>query len=85
MIENNAEVFTDFERVHKAYELDPKANQEEFNEEGERVLGIVRKYENMLCGRSEGTGFGKYATNLSDKFREALRKKFPKIDFVGMK
>lgn len=85
MLENHKDLFVAFTRIHKAYAIDPEKFQKEFNEKGEEVLHIIRRYESMLCGKSEGTGYGKFSSKLSDKFWEAVRKTFPKIDFVGMR
>lgn len=85
MLENHKELFDQFKETHANYEKDQKHYQQEFNEKGEEVLAIIRRYENMLCGKSENTGYGKFSSNLSDKFWEAVRKTFPKIDFVGLK
>jgi len=84
MIENNQELFDTFKRIHDLYDKDPEKYQEEFNDVGEDVLNIVRKYENMLCSHSEGGKYGKFSSKLSDKFRDAVKGKFPKIDFVGI-
>lgn len=85
MLESHEELFSAFKELHDHYALEPEKWQNEFNEKGEEILSLVRKYENMLCGKSEGTGYGKYSSNLADKFMDSVRKMFPKIDFVGMK
>lgn len=84
MIEMHKDLFASFRELHDAYERDPKKMQKQFNEEGQKVLEIVRRYENMLCSRSESGKYGKFSANLSDKFREALRFHFPKIDYIGL-
>lgn len=84
MIENNQELFKDFERIHKLFEQDEKKYKKEFDQVGEDVRTIIRKYENMLCSHSESGKYGKFSSKLSDKFWEAVRGKFPKIDFVGV-
>lgn len=85
MLEYNKKAFETFKKVHEQYVNTPEKFQEEFNEKGEEVLRIIRKYENLLCSSSESSGFGKYSSNLADKFWELIRKAFPKIDFIGMK
>ncbi|HEX8965841.1 MAG TPA: hypothetical protein VF820_05415 [Patescibacteria group bacterium] len=85
MMEYNKKVFEDFKVLHDKYEKDQKKFQDEFNEKGEEILRIIRKYENLLCSSSENSGFGKYSSNLADKFWELIRKTFPKIDFIGIK
>ncbi len=84
MLENNKELFDIFKHLESLYEQDSKKYQKEFNEKGEEVLTIVRRYENMLCSHSEGGKYGKFSSNLSDKFWGMIRKYFPKIDFVGV-
>lgn len=83
MLEYNKEVFDAFRELHDKYVSDPKTYQEEFNTEGEKVLRIIRRYENILCGKSESGKYGKFSTTLSEKYWEAIRRLFPKIDAVG--
>lgn len=85
MLEHNHQLFTRFETVHAEYTLNPQKYQEAFNVQGEEILAVIRKYENLLCGKSESGKYGKFSSNLSDKFWQAVRGKFPKIDFVGVK
>lgn len=83
MIEYNKELFDGFKQIHDKYAADPSAYQTELNDEGEKVLRVIRRYENMLCGKSENSGYGKYSANLSDKFWGMVRDFLPKIDEVG--
>lgn len=83
MLEYNKELFDEFKEIHDKYSMDQKKWQEEFNKIGEKVLSVIRKYENNLCGKSEGGKYGKFSSNLSEKFWEMIRAYFPKIDFVG--
>jgi hypothetical protein len=83
MIEYNKEVFTDFKKLHDKFQEDPKEYQSEFNNEGEKILRIIRRYENILCGKSESGKYGKFSSSLSDKFWNEVRIHFPKIDAVG--
>ncbi|MDO8657429.1 MAG: hypothetical protein Q7K55_01715 [Candidatus Levybacteria bacterium] len=84
MLTYNKELFDEFKVIHDKYAIDPKTFKEEFNEKGQEAMDIIRRYENMLCGKSEGGKFSKFSGNLSDKFRELIREHFPKIDFVGI-
>ena len=84
MLETNEALFKQFEHIHKQYSQDAKKYKKEFDEIGESVLTVIRKYENMLCSHSESGKYGKFSSKLSDKFWEAIRGKFPKIDFVGV-
>jgi hypothetical protein len=85
MIHDNKEVFEEFQQIHDAYALNELPNQEAFNEKGKVVMGIVRKYEDILCKRSEVNGFGEYTIKLAEKFQNEVRKHFPKIDEIGIK
>jgi len=83
MLECNKDAFLSFKKLHKLYEESPKEYQLEFNREGEKLLRIIRRYENILCGKSESGKYGKFSTSLSDKFWSEIRVHFPKIDSVG--
>lgn len=84
MMEYNQELFSSFQKLHDNYAKTPMAFQTEFNEEGEKVLRIIRRYENILCGKSESGRYGKYSANLSEKFWQEVKMQFPKIDQIGM-
>lgn len=83
MMTSHKELFTRFKIVHDQYALDPEKWQKEFNEIGEEVSDVIRKYERILCGHTEAGKYGKYSTNLSEKFKDEIRKEFPQIDFIG--
>lgn len=85
MIDENKELFDVFKNLHDKYGLEQEKLQEEFNEIGGKVMQIVRTYEDKLCGRTEGSGYGSFSGNLAQKFQEELRKVFPHIDNVGIK
>jgi len=85
MLEFNAELFKQFKEIHDAYVIDPKKWQEAFNEKGREVIPVLARWENSLCSKSESGRFGKFSSNLADKFREEIRVHFPKIDAIGMK
>ena len=84
MIEAHKDVFTQFKAVHDEYMKDPDALQEKLNEVGKDILPIVQRWDNNLCAKSEGGKYGKFSSNLSDKFWTEVRVHFPKIDYVGM-
>lgn len=84
MLKENEKALSDFKLLHDKYEADPKTHQDEYNKEGEKFLEIIQKYENMLTSHTENAGYGKYASNLSDKFRSAVKQLFPKLDFIGI-
>lgn len=84
MVEQNRELFEEFEWVHQNYVKSPQKWQRTFNMVGEKVLEVVRKYEDILCRKSEGAGFGKFSSNLAEKFQEELRIHFPKFNYIGI-
>ncbi len=84
MLNKNREAFKSFEEIHAQYALDPEMWQEQFNQEGEKVLEIIRDYEDRLCSPSQGAGFASFTPKLADKFRQSVRDHFPLIDRVGV-
>src|SRR3989344_5717174 len=84
MVEANKESFDTFKSVHNKYSLDEGAHQEEFNQEGEKLLPIIQEWENKLCMQSEKAGYGGYTSALAEKFRAEVKKEFPLIDHVGI-
>lgn len=84
MIDEHKDLFDKFFKVHDLYTLDPKANQQEFNEIGRQIQDIVHDYERRLCGKTESGMYSKFSGGLSEKFWGLVRQDFPKIDFVGV-
>lgn len=85
MVHDNKALFDEFQKIHDEYALNELKMQDLFNEKGKLVMGIVRKYEDILCKRSEVNGFSEYTSKLAEKFQDEVRKHFPKIDQVGIK
>lgn len=85
MMEYNQEAFDTFKQIHDKYDPQTKAHQEEFNQVGESIMTIIRKYENLLCAHSESGKYGKFSNKTAETFWNYIRKAFPKIDFVGIK
>lgn len=85
MLMQNQELFDNFKAIHDAYVLNPEVNQAKFNQIGSAVQDIIRHYERILCGKSEGGSFSKFSGGLSEKFWNEIRSVYPKIDFVGIK
>lgn len=85
MLAENKLLFDSFKEVHDRYGLEPEKWQTEFNEIGEKVMTIVRHYEDKLCNRSEGSGYASFTGNLAEKFHSEIKKIFPLIDDVGIK
>src|ERR1035437_7068954 len=84
MVSENKEAFNNFTKAHFEYSIDNDKNQEKFNDEGEKINKIIHEYEDKLCKHSEGAGFGKYTSNLAEKFQEEVRSHFPLIDHIGI-
>lgn len=84
MIDENKSLFAAFHSVHERYVANPITVQEEFNTVGRELQNVIHDYERRLCGKTESGQFGKFSHNLSEKFRELLRKDFPKIDYIGV-
>jgi len=80
MLEQNSALFSEFEILHNAKPRDLK----EFNRIGELVMDLIRQYIDDLCRTSEGSGYGSTTQNLSDKFMNEVRSKFPDIDDIGI-
>jgi len=85
MLAANKELFEAFKRLHDEYALNPDKWQEEYNREGEKVLEVVRDYENRLCLQSEKGGYAKFTPALSEKFQAEIKKLFPMIYHIGLK
>ena len=84
MVSENKEIFDKFTKTHFEYSIDQNKNQEEFNKVGEEILKVIHEYEDRLCRHSEGAGFGKFTSNLAEKFQDEIRSHFPLIDHVGI-
>lgn len=85
MLRENTLIFDDFKRLHDNYSLNPEKLQREFNDEGGKILEIIRDYENRLCSNTERGMYNKFSANLAQKFQDEVRKQFPMIDHVGLK
>ena len=84
MLEENKQLFHDFEEIHALYDLEPDKHQEKFNQQGDKILDIIREYESRLCSHSEKGIYSKYSTNLAEKFQKLVHTRFPKIDHIGI-
>jgi len=84
MLEQHAQEFSAFRKVHDAYQLNQEVHQDKFNADGKAILDIVRDFEDRLCNRSEGSGYGKYTSNLAEKFQGEVKKHFPMIEHIGV-
>lgn len=84
MLKENKELFENFKDIHDHYTLEPEKYQKIFNDYGREILEVVQDWENRLCSKSEGSGYGKYTLNLSEKFRAEIKKYLPKINSIGL-
>jgi sugar-specific transcriptional regulator TrmB len=85
MLEENQLLFNEFKSVHDRYTKEKETLEEPFHDLGNKILRVIRRYENELCAKSENSGFGKFSSNLSEKFWEEIRAYFPHIDLVKLK
>jgi len=84
MLETNKDAFADFRRIHDQYALDEEAWQDKFNFAGEKIMKIIKEWEDKLCQQSEKAGYGNYTGSLAEKFQAEIKKEFPLIDHVGI-
>lgn len=84
MIENNRDLFLDFEDIHDRF-LNDDSLKDEFNEKGAKVVEIIRDYERKLTSQQDKGQYSKFSSGLSDKFWDQIRGFLPHIDFVGVK
>jgi uncharacterized coiled-coil DUF342 family protein len=84
MYEEHQELFDSFDKVHAEYVLDKSAHQQEYNEKGREVMRVVEEWESRLCSRMEKGKHSSFSHRLADKFKEELRVRYPKIDFIGV-
>ena len=84
MVDSHAELFAQFKIVHDNYVQDKATWKAEFNTQGEKVVEVIREWEEKLCSKTENAKFGKFSTNLAEKFWAEVRKEYSKIDFVGV-
>lgn len=86
MIAENKEAFIKFKLLNDSLErsLPNSKLRSDFNNLGLEILNIIKRYENMLCGKTESSSFGRYSANLSEKFWMELRRNFNNIDEIGV-
>lgn len=85
MLSENKQVFDNFKKIHDAYSLNQNNMQSEYNNQGGKILEIIRDYENKLCSNTERGMYNKFSANLAQKFQDEVRKVFPMIDHIGLK
>ena len=84
MLEEEKQAFDEFTKIHFEYSADQEKFQEEFNRDGEKILVIIKDYENRLCKTSEKAGYSNYTGNLAEKFQNEVKSHFPLIDHIGI-
>lgn len=84
MVKKYEKEFDSFQELHESYEKDPRKWQKEFNTEGEKIMEIVRVYEDRLCGHMENTQKAAYSASLAEKFRNEIKRYLPKLDMIGV-
>jgi sugar-specific transcriptional regulator TrmB len=84
MLEENPELFQSFGELHDKYEKDQQKYKAEFDKLGDKVLEVIRHYEDKLCMTSERSRMSKFTTNLSELFWGLVREKYSLIDDVGV-
>jgi len=86
MLENNKEAFDGFRKIHDEYCLaqDKDSLQDNYNQEGAKIMEIIVEWEQRLCSSSEKAGYGSYSGSLAEKFHEEIKKIFPMIDHIGL-
>lgn len=84
MLKENKDAFDAFAKIHFDYSANEGAMQEKFNEEGAKIVEIIRDYENRLCSNTERGMYNKYSAGLSEKFQALVKAHFPLIDHVGL-
>lgn len=85
MLSTHEELFARFKDIHDKFAQNPNAYKKLFNQVGEEVMTVIRKYEKQLVGSTERSQYSKFSTGLSEKFWTGVRQLYPKIDFVGIK
>lgn len=85
MMEANTKLFEEFGKVHDSFLTDPKKWQTEFDEKGKLVWEVINEWDKRLCGKMDGGKNSVFSGGLSEKFRDEIKKRFPKIEMVGVK
>ena len=84
MLEQNADAFAEFKKVHDLFEKDSTKWKSQFNELGLQITDIIRDWEHRLCSGMERGKFANYSAKLAEQFQNEIKKTFPSIDLVGL-
>ncbi len=85
MMDANAVEFAAFRPIHDGYKLDRKKWSKDFHEKGQKVIEIVRDWEQRLCAGMERGHNAVYSSKLAEKFWGEVRTQFSHIELVGVK
>ena len=85
MLDENANLFKEFQIVHDKYTNNQKKYQDDLNRVGEKVRDVIKEYESRVCANTERGMYSSYSGNLAEKFQNEVRKVYPMIDFIGIK
>jgi hypothetical protein len=85
MIDQNQELFANFQPIHDGYKTDRKKWSKQFHEEGGKVVSVVREWEQKLCAGMERGNNAVYSSLLADKFWNEVKDLFSHIELVGVK
>lgn len=85
MIQQNRQLFEQFQSIHDAWVDGQASVQETFHVEGQKVLDVVRDWERRLCHGMEKGRYAAFSAQLSEKFWQQVKKTLPMIESVGLK
>jgi hypothetical protein len=76
MLEENQALFNEFKGM--------SPDNDAFQDTGNKVIRVIRRYEDELCAKSEGGRYGKFSENLSEKFQGEVHAYFPTLANVRL-
>lgn len=85
MLAKHQDQFDEFKKIHDLFEKDRMKYQDEYNHLGSDIMDIIIDWEKRLCRQMEGGKNGVYSANLSEKFRDEIKKIYPKLDLIGVR
>lgn len=85
MMDENTELFVAFKVVHDNYQADRKRWSQEFHQQGQVIVDIIRNWERRLCAGMERGNNGVYSSRLAEKFWGEVKTYLPLIERVGVK
>jgi hypothetical protein len=85
MVDKHEADFAAFQPIHDGYKQDRKKWSKQFHSEGQKVVDIIREWEQRLCSGMERGNNAVYSAQLSEKFWGEVKKRFSHIELVGVK